>query len=72
MTQITDGSSSTYLAGDRYLDPTTMYDGQATYDDQGWICGFDYDQIRWTYTCLAEDGGANPMRDRAGFVGRRL
>jgi prepilin-type N-terminal cleavage/methylation domain-containing protein/prepilin-type processing-associated H-X9-DG protein len=71
MTQISDGSSNTYLAGDRYLNPSDYYTGMATYDDQGWISGNDYDQIRFTYTCKNEEENApsDPMRDREGFAG---
>jgi prepilin-type processing-associated H-X9-DG protein len=47
MADISDGTSCTYLAGEKYLDPdgyTTGTDG----DDQGWATGYDTTVLRFT------------------------
>lgn len=45
---IRDGTSCTYLIGERYLDPEHYEDGTLPSDDQGWDLGFEYDVNRWT------------------------
>jgi hypothetical protein len=59
---IRDGTSNTYLVGERYLNPD-YYSSPTRYcaDDQGWDIGYDYDTARWTRT--------QPMQDRPGYGG---
>jgi prepilin-type N-terminal cleavage/methylation domain-containing protein len=68
---ITDGTSSSLLVGEKYVDadgaynPTYTRDG-STYgecnDDQGWVDGWDNDTI-----CFAEGGGVNPVGTKDGY-----
>jgi len=51
MSAISDGTSNTYLAGEKYLAPD-YYAGSSDWnndwmDDQGWMIGYDYDVNRW-------------------------
>jgi len=45
---ISDGTSNTYLAGERYIDPDRYEDGLSGGNDQGWGVGYDFDVNRWT------------------------
>ncbi len=56
--KITDGTSNTYLVGEKYLNPDNYYNGEESGDDQGWDLGFDYDVNRWS--------AVKPQQDRAG------
>jgi prepilin-type N-terminal cleavage/methylation domain-containing protein len=58
MGDVVDGTSSTYLVGEKYLDPdgyTSGYDGA---DDHSMLCGDDWDMQAWAEWA--------PMRDRRG------
>ena len=46
---IRDGTSNTYLLGERYLNPDFYFRGTLCADDQGWDLGYDFDTNRWTY-----------------------
>jgi prepilin-type N-terminal cleavage/methylation domain-containing protein/prepilin-type processing-associated H-X9-DG protein len=63
MADITDGTSNTYLIGERYLCPDSYTTGQDPADDQGWVIGFDIDTNRWT--TLGSDFA--PAQDQAGL-----
>jgi prepilin-type N-terminal cleavage/methylation domain-containing protein/prepilin-type processing-associated H-X9-DG protein len=58
--EIKDGTTNTYLAGERYLRPDDYETGLGSADDQGALMGFDRDVIRWV------NNAANPMQDRNG------
>jgi len=47
---IQDGASSTYLIGERYLNPDFYLNGTLCANDQGWDLGYDFDVNRWTYS----------------------
>ena len=48
LADITDGTSNTYLAGEKVCDPDHYLDTKSYTDDQGWDAGWDQDVIRWT------------------------
>jgi prepilin-type N-terminal cleavage/methylation domain-containing protein/prepilin-type processing-associated H-X9-DG protein len=62
MTDITDGASNTYLAGEKYGCPDWYETGEDPTDDQGWDSGWDGDTVRWTN----HDGTSVPSQDRPG------
>ena len=61
--EIADGTSNTYLLGEKYLDPDSYYHGTACDNDQGWDLGYDYDVNRWTRD--------RPRQDTPGLGGCR-
>lgn len=64
LSEIRDGLSTTYLAGERYMNPDT-YNGGDNGNDQGWAVGHDFDVFR----CTKSDTGG-PMRDTPGVYNR--
>jgi prepilin-type N-terminal cleavage/methylation domain-containing protein len=65
LAQVRGGASSTYLIGERYLDPDRYADGYECANDQGWDLGYDYDVNRWT----TNNEGHRPRRDTRGTSG---
>lgn len=63
MHQITDGTSQTYLFGEKYLDSAHYEDGLGGGDDQTAWCGYDQDVVRWTYGA----GVRPPLQDRREY-----
>lgn len=61
--EIIDGTSHTYMAGERYLNPDNYTTGNAMDGDQPWTEGYDVDVNRWTYS---GGGDYTPQRDRRG------
>jgi prepilin-type processing-associated H-X9-DG protein len=61
---IPDGTSNTYLAGEKSLDPDYYFDGLDTGDDQGWDLGYDFDVARWT--TVESTGFFHPRPDQPG------
>ena len=59
---IRDGTSNTYLVGERYNNPDHYFDGLAGDDDQGWDTGIDTDTARWT----DNNSAMQPAQDTAG------
>jgi len=57
--EITDGTSSTYLLGEKYVNPDRYLDGLDPADDQGWDIGWDWDTERFS-------GRAADISDRLG------
>jgi prepilin-type N-terminal cleavage/methylation domain-containing protein len=62
MANIPDGTSNTYLVGERYISPDNYYDGVYGADDNSWDMGVDYDSARWT----ANDIYCPPRQDQSG------
>ncbi|MBU4270905.1 MAG: DUF1559 domain-containing protein [Planctomycetes bacterium] len=66
MAQISDGTSNTYLAGERYCNPDYYETGWPDPgDDQGWDHAYDVDNYRWT---LAGFAHIAPMQDQTGWT----
>ena len=70
MTEITDGTSNTFLCGEKTIDPDYYSTGQDGGDDQGWALGWDYDVNRYTYypTNAPSFGPPTPLCDTPGYV----
>jgi prepilin-type processing-associated H-X9-DG protein len=70
LSDITDGTSLTYLLGEKTLDPVYYLDGEDGSDDQGALDGDDDDIVRWTASL-----GPNPSyylppyQDIPGYAG---
>lgn len=45
---ISDGTSNTYLVGEKNMNPDHYTDGTSAWDDQSWDIGEDWDTVRWT------------------------
>lgn len=58
---ISDGTSQTYMVGERYLNPDNYETGVASADDQNLYMGHDWDIIRSGYLSY------RPAQDRSGF-----
>jgi hypothetical protein len=75
MAWIKDGTSNTYLIGERYLCTDAYYNGLYADDDQGWDSGFNFDTQRGTglgYVNLDSLSSAIPnlpSQDRPGLCG---
>ena len=61
LAEITDGTSNTYLVGEKYLNPDMYLSGQGSGDDQTLLMGFDRDIHRWTHPFHF------PAQDRPGY-----
>ncbi len=49
MADVTDGTSHTYLAGEKYLNPDSYTTGTDTGDNEAALVGDNEDIVRWTY-----------------------
>jgi prepilin-type N-terminal cleavage/methylation domain-containing protein len=68
-TDITDGTSHTYLVAERYLSPDVFDTGISASNDQGWDEAYDFDVVRWTTNDNPAAGTLStyqPARDRTG------
>ena len=61
MSDITDGTSNTYLVGEKYLDPDDYFTGLFKADNNPCYGGFDWDYDRWSEVI--------PMCDTPGYAG---
>ena len=76
MAQIRDGTSNTYLVGERAICTDRYYDGNDQADDQGWDVGYDCDVARWTYFNANDPSDQynemhEPRQDRPGDNNQR-
>jgi prepilin-type N-terminal cleavage/methylation domain-containing protein/prepilin-type processing-associated H-X9-DG protein len=67
MADISDGSSNTYLIGEKYVNSDVYYDGTGPYDDSSWEAGADWDILRWSGITTAPASTAYaPQQDAPG------
>ncbi len=66
MGAIHDGTSNTYLVGERYINPDNYYTGRDPADDQSLHIGHDQDTLRWGYYNSSDGTGYRPAQDRPG------
>lgn len=66
---IKDGTSNTYMVGERNICPDSYYTGRDPADDNNLYVGCDLDVIRWTYV-NAQGQGYLPRQDRPGVFTR--
>ncbi len=66
--EIKDGTSNTYMVGERYMNPDQYFTGKDSADDQSLHIGHDQDTIRWAYYSTDPTTAAyyQPMQDRSG------
>ena len=60
LAEISDGTSKTYMLGERFADPDHYADGICGADDEGWDTGWDWDTVRWS-------GASESADDKVGF-----
>jgi prepilin-type processing-associated H-X9-DG protein len=56
---VTDGTSKTYLCGEKYLDPSLFFTDQETGNNETWCTGHNNDNFRTT--------AAPPKQDQHGY-----
>ncbi|MDO4569992.1 MAG: DUF1559 domain-containing protein [Planctomycetia bacterium] len=64
--EIRDGTSNTYLLGEKYLCPD-VYETTSSTNDNGIYAGNDYDNARSAGSLSANSTNRLPMQDRAGY-----
>ena len=67
MREIEDGTSKTYMVGEKYLNPQNYLNGLDGGDNQTMYQGFDVDTARWT-TLNNGEVPLEPLEDRVGYT----
>jgi len=67
MCDIIDGTSYTYMLGEKYLTTDHYYDGADGADNESMYCGYDNDIYRTTYYQNENPPSHNPMQDTSGY-----
>lgn len=62
-TDVADGTSLTYMIGERYVNPGSYFDGMALHDCESWVQGTNNDMVR--------GGHMEPRPDSSGVPGVR-
>ncbi|NLF10095.1 MAG: DUF1559 domain-containing protein [Pirellulaceae bacterium] len=68
MASISDGTSHTYLAGEKFLSPDNYLNGLDPYDDHGIYEGYSPDTVRCCTHDPANSIAMNPMQDAPGLM----
>jgi len=68
ISDIKDGTTNTYMLGEKYLTPDNYYNGWDNTDDFGMYEGFAHDVARYCYFDPSAATGLTPMQDRPGQV----
>ena len=63
---VTDGTSKTYMIGEKSVGPDFYETGKSVGDDQGPFVSDEYDSMRWATAGAASNVYLPPIRDRAG------
>jgi len=69
MAEIRDGTSNTYMVGERTINVDSYYTGLDPADDNNIYVGCDLDTIRWTVISSSGTGDI-PLQDRPGVFSR--
>ena len=71
MADITDGTSKTFLIGEKYINSSHYEDGKDLGDDDTMYCGDDLNLLRWTGidgTAGTDTNNNLPLRDKSTLV----
>ncbi|NLF06771.1 MAG: DUF1559 domain-containing protein [Pirellulaceae bacterium] len=68
MADVSDGTSTTYLCGEKYLNPDNYLTGIDGADDQSAYTGADSDNHRWTGVNGIASEASTPRQDTPGYV----
>lgn len=68
LSRITDGTSQTYMLGEKFLESDHYYDGIPSYDDQSYYIGFDRDANLSAYDPPLRDAPLGDQPFRFGSV----
>lgn len=66
--QIRDGTSNTYMIGEKYLNPDSYYNGTDPADNETMYCGYNNDNHRVAHYDPAGGTAWYPLQDRAGHM----
>ena len=66
----TDGTTNTYLAGEKYINPDSYFNGGSWGDDCCVYSGHDWDIVRWTWADPSDPLIDNyaPRQDRPALI----
>lgn len=68
LARVVDGSSHTYMIGEKYLNPDSYFTGTDGADNESMYCGYNNDNHRSTFFNRGSGGGYKPLRDRPGLA----